>query len=170
RARRRCHRGAPEWSRRAAQGRVLRSRLRRLVGVGTGLGASDPDGRSRIAPLIRQPRGTTRPDAPPVNRQTADPAFPFGLSLVLSLILSYPTLRSTMNGNTDITDAGTRYFVALALLWAGVYGVLAIAATFAAQSPRRPTPPPDATRAKLEPRREDAAQEPVEDEVDANAA
>jgi len=105
-----------------------------------------------------------------VSRPTVDPAFTFGLSLVLSLILSYPTLRNTMNGNMDITDAGTHYFVALALLWAGVYGVLAVVAAFAAQSRRRPTPPPDATRTKPERRHEDAAQEQVEDEVDANAA
>jgi len=105
-----------------------------------------------------------------VNRPRVDPAFTFGLSLVLSLILSYPTLRNTMNGSTDVTDAGTRYFVALALLWAGVYGVLAIVAALAAQSPRRPTPPPDATSARPERRHEGAQQEQGEDEVDANAA
>jgi hypothetical protein len=105
-----------------------------------------------------------------VNRPSVDPAFTFGLSLVLSLILSYPTLRNTMNGNTDISDAGTRYFVALALLWAGLYGVLAIVAAFAAQSPRRPTPRPDPTSARPERRCEGAQQDPVDDEVDANAA
>jgi hypothetical protein len=105
-----------------------------------------------------------------VNRPSVDPAFTFGLSLVLSLMLSYPTLRNMMNGGTDISDAGTRYFVVLALLWAAVYGVLAIVTTFAARSPRRPTPPRDATSARPARRHDDASSEPVEDEVDANAA
>jgi len=77
-----------------------------------------------------------------MNRPSVDPAFTFGVSLVVSLVLWYPTLRATMDGDIDITDAGIRYFLALALSWAGVYGISAIVAMYASQ-PRRPSPPPE---------------------------
>jgi hypothetical protein len=75
------------------------------------------------------------------KRPRVDPAFIFGVSFVLSAVMWSPTVRGTMNGNIDITDAGIRYFVALALSWAGVYGISAIVAMYAGR-PRRPTPPP----------------------------
>jgi hypothetical protein len=78
-----------------------------------------------------------------VKRPSVDPAFSFGVSLVVSLVLWYPTLRATMHGDIDITDAGIRYFLALALSWAGVYGVCALVAMYASQ-PRKPSPPPGA--------------------------
>jgi hypothetical protein len=80
-----------------------------------------------------------------VNRPSVDPSFTFGVSLVISLVLWYPTLRETMNGNIEITDAGIRYFLALAIAWAGVYGISAIVAMYASK-PRdhnSPRPPPD---------------------------
>ena len=58
-----------------------------------------------------------------MNRPSVDPAFTFGVSLAISLVLWYPTLRGTMRGDIEITDAGIRYFLALAIAWAGVYGV-----------------------------------------------
>ncbi len=75
------------------------------------------------------------------NRPSVDPAFTFGVSLVISLVLWYPTMRGAMAGTIDITDAGIRYFVALAIAWAGTYGVSAMVAVYAAQ-PRRHDPPP----------------------------
>jgi hypothetical protein len=98
-----------------------------------------------------------------MNRPSVDPAFTFGVSLVLSLVLWYPTLRATMAGDIDITDAGIRYFLALALSWAGVYGISAIVAMYASQ-PRRPTPPPHPAR-----RRDDASPVSSEDQ-DSTAA
>ena len=99
-----------------------------------------------------------------MNRPSVDPAFTFGVSLVVSLVLWYPTLRATMDGDIDITDAGIRYFLALALSWAGVYGISAIVAMYAGQ-PRRPSPPPEHPAR----RREDVPPVPGE-EKDATAA
>src|SRR3954471_7342421 len=97
-----------------------------------------------------------------MNRPSVDPTFTFGVSLVLSLVLWYPTLRETMDGNIDITDAGIRYFLALGLSWAGVYGISALVAMYASQ-PRRPSPPQHPAR-----RREDAP--PAPEDQDASAA
>ncbi len=69
-----------------------------------------------------------------MNRPSVDPAFTFGLSLAISLVLWFPTLRETMSGNIEITDAGIRYFLALAIAWAGVYGVSAMVAMYATAS------------------------------------
>jgi len=77
-----------------------------------------------------------------VKKPSVDPAFSFGVSLVVSLVLWYPTLRETMAGNIDITEAGIRYFLALAIAWAGVYGICALVAMYASQPRRSPTPPP----------------------------
>jgi hypothetical protein len=78
-----------------------------------------------------------------VERQSVDPAFTFGVSLALSVVLWYPTLRQTMNGNIEITDSGIRYLLALAVAWAGVFGVSSVVA-MCASSARKPSPrPPD---------------------------
>ena len=90
-----------------------------------------------------------------MKKPSVDPAFSFGVSLVVSLVLWYPTLRGTMKGDIDITDAGIRYFLALAISWAGVYAICALVAMYASQ-PRRPGGPggPGATEHPLR-RRED---------------
>jgi hypothetical protein len=68
----------------------------------------------------------------------------FGVSLLISALLWYPTLRETMNGSVEITDSGIRYVLALAIAWAGVFSVSSLVASFASK-PRRPSPPtPDA--------------------------
>jgi len=74
-----------------------------------------------------------------MNRPSVDPAFSFGVSLIVSLVLWYPTLHETLHGNIDITDAGIRYFIALAIAWGGVYGICALVAMYASQ-PRAPRP------------------------------
>jgi hypothetical protein len=89
-----------------------------------------------------------------VNKPSVDPTFTFGVSLVVSLVLWYPTLRATMNGDIDITDAGIRYFLALALAWAGVYGICALVAMYASQ-PRRSRPPTNPAAASPARRRDD---------------
>ena len=52
-----------------------------------------------------------------------------------------------MGGNIDITDAGIRYFLALAIAWAGVYGDLRVGRDVrepAAQTDvHRPVPRPE---------------------------
>jgi hypothetical protein len=103
-----------------------------------------------------------------MQRPSVDPAFSFGVSLVVSLLLWSPTLREAMQGNLDITDAGIRYFLALAISWAGVYGICALVAMYASQ-PRRPTPPPGLPADQPRRRRED---EPAtaQDTEQANAA
>jgi len=109
-----------------------------------------------------------------MNRPSVDPAFTFGISLAISLVLWFPTLRGTMRGDIEITDAGIRYFLALAIAWAGVYGVSALVAMYASkpnQNPRPPAPDPGA-RASLPARRHDdaGAVEPVTEASDNNAA
>jgi hypothetical protein len=110
-----------------------------------------------------------------MNRPSVDPAFTFGVSLVISLVLWYPTLRQTMNGNIEITDSGIRYFLALAIAWAGVYGISAIVAMYASKPriPAPPTPPDPGARDATPARRADdvaPAAEPAVETSDINAA
>ncbi len=108
-----------------------------------------------------------------MNRPSVDPAFTFGVSLVVSAVLWFPTLRGTMNGSIEITDAGIRYFLALAISWAGVYGISAIVAMYASK-PRTPVSPgPDpGVRAEQPARRQDdpPAEDPGADISESNAA
>jgi hypothetical protein len=106
-----------------------------------------------------------------MNKPSVDPAFTFAVALVLSLVLWYPTLHGTLAGDIDITDAGIRYFLALAIAWAGTYGICALVAMYASQ-PRKPSPPPGAA-ANPARRRDDAPApqpEPANQETDVNAA
>jgi hypothetical protein len=109
-----------------------------------------------------------------MNRPSVDPAFTFGVSLAVSLVLWYPTLRATMSGNIEITDAGIRYFLALAIAWAGVFGVSSLVAMYASK-PRHPTstpPPPDSGVRAQPARRHDDAPPPAaeNDTSESNAA
>jgi len=106
-----------------------------------------------------------------VNRPTVDPAFSFGVALIVSLVLWYPTLHETLHGDIDITDAGIRYFLALAIAWAGVYGICALVAMYASQ-PRNPRPPRGAAEQTPQRRREDApmVSAPEESPAEPNAA
>jgi hypothetical protein len=103
------------------------------------------------------------------KRPSVDPAFTFAVALAISLVLWYPTLRGTMRGDIDITDAGIRYMLALAISWAGVFGISSLVAMYASQ-PRRPNPPGTRAPAPATPqRREDdpAPAEPVSTEPNA---
>jgi hypothetical protein len=110
-----------------------------------------------------------------VNRPSVDPAFTFGVSLAISIVLWYPTLRATMSGDIEITDAGIRYFLALAIAWCGVYAISALVAMYASK-PRdqvKPTPPPGPGAREATPqRRQDdvVAAEPVPEASESNAA
>ena len=75
-----------------------------------------------------------------MKRPSVDPSFTFAVSLVLSLLLCYPTFRNMLHGTVDVTEGGIRYLVALAISWCGVHGVATLVAGYAAQ-PRRTTPP-----------------------------
>ena len=75
-----------------------------------------------------------------MRRPSVDPAFTFALSLVLSLLLCYPTFMHMLHGSVDVTEGAIRYLVALAISWCGVHGVATLVAGYSAQ-PRRPTPP-----------------------------
>jgi hypothetical protein len=109
-----------------------------------------------------------------MNRPSVDPAFTFGVSLAISLVLWFPTLRGTLRVDIEITDAGIRYFLALAIAWAGVYGVSAIVAMYASKpnNSAPPAPPDPAGRAPVPTRRHDdaGAAEPVSQTSDGNAA
>src|SRR5215471_10136743 len=102
-----------------------------------------------------------------MNKPTVDPTFTFGIALLASLIISFPSLRLAMHGELDITDAGIRYFLALALSWAGVHLVCSIVAMYASQ-PRRPVPPPAASKPEGPRRRRE--DEPSPDESEPSAA
>jgi hypothetical protein len=76
-----------------------------------------------------------------MRRPQVDPAFTFALSLILSLLLCYPTFKNMMHGSVDVTEGAIRYLVALAISWCGVHGVATLVAGYSAQ-PRRPAPRP----------------------------
>ncbi len=109
-----------------------------------------------------------------MNRPSVDPAFTFGISLAISLLLWFPTLRGTMSGNIEITDAGIRYFLALAIAWAGVYGISSLVAMYAnkPRTPLAPQPPDPSARPVTPARRQGDAPvaEPAEEVSDSNAA
>jgi len=86
-----------------------------------------------------------------MKKPSADPALIFGVSFVLAVALSLPTLRPTLHGDVDIADAAIRFFFALALCWAAVYGLASIIWTSAGR--HVPTPP----RAAAHERRRDDA-------------
>ena len=75
-----------------------------------------------------------------MRRPSVDPAFTFAVSLVLSLLLCYPTFMNMLHGRIDVTEGGIRYLVALAISWCGVHGIATLVAGYASQ-PRRPVPP-----------------------------
>jgi len=104
------------------------------------------------------------------RRPSVDPAFTFGVALIISAVLWYPTLRGTMKGDIEITTAGIRYMLALAISWAGVYGVSSLVAMYASQ-PRRPRPAQPGAKADAPQRRHDdvppAATPPAEDQISA---
>jgi hypothetical protein len=96
-----------------------------------------------------------------VPRRSVDPAFVFGVSLAISVVLWFPTLRETMNGEIEITDSGIRYLLALAIAWAGVFGVSSLVAMYASKSCRPSPPTPDSgVRAPLPARRSTDRVEP----------
>ncbi len=101
-----------------------------------------------------------------MKRPSVDPAFTFGVSLVVSLLLWLPTMRGALAGEIDITDAGIRYFLALAISWAGVFGIASLVAMYASQ-----TPPPKPGKDSDHPmRRHDDDQPESPTEEDATAA
>ena len=107
-----------------------------------------------------------------MNRPSVDPAFTFGVSLAISLVLWFPTLRGTLRGDIEITDAGIRYFLALAIAWAGVYGVSSLVAMYASKpNDRRPPSPDPGGRAPAPARRQDdaPAAQPVDQSSDTAA-
>src|SRR5262249_36321277 len=111
-------------------------------------GASASTPRRRPHGPICSWNGST--DRSVVNRTSVDPAFTFGVSLVLSALLWYPTPRQAMSGNIEITDAGIRYLMGLSIAWAGVFGVSSLVARYARDARTRPSPPPlDGVRAPV---------------------
>jgi hypothetical protein len=107
-----------------------------------------------------------------VRRTSVDPAFVFGASLVISVVLWFPTLRGTMNGNIEVTDAAIRYLLALVLAWAGVFGVSSLVTLYARKAMKSsPSPPPDSgVRAPAPARRKTDHQASETEAVDTNAA
>jgi len=110
-----------------------------------------------------------------VSGPRVDPAFVFGVSLALSAVLWFPTLRQTMNGNIEITDAGIRYVLALAVAWASVFSVSSVIAMCASRARNPSPPPPDSNVHAAKPvrsteGRQASAPESASERVDSNAA
>jgi len=103
-------------------------------------------------------------------RPTVDPAFTFAISLVVSLVLWWGTLRALLAGNVDITDAGLRYLAALTLAWCGVYFVASLVAMYAAHPPDSPAPSPEPTHASRRAEDRTPPEPVVADATDAPAA
>jgi len=91
-----------------------------------------------------------------VRRPSVDPSFTFAISLVLSLLLCYPTFKNMMHGSVDVTEGGIRYLVALAISWCGVHGVATLVAGYASQPRRTSLPPRPPGAVQPARRREDA--------------
>ena len=72
-----------------------------------------------------------------MRRPSVDPSFTFAVSLVLSLVLCYPTFMNMLHGRIDVTEGGIRYLVALAISWCGVHGIATLVAGYA--EPAAPT-------------------------------
>jgi hypothetical protein len=103
-----------------------------------------------------------------VNRPSVDPAFTFGVSFALSVVLWFPTLRGAMNGDIEVTDAAIRFLVALAIAWAGVFGVSSLVARYAKQANKPPSSPPDSgVRVSMPARRDADSRTAVESEAKA---
>ena len=62
------------------------------------------------------------------RRRAADPALAFAISVLLSLALWWPSLGDALDGRIDITVAGLRYFAALGVSSAAVFGLSVLVA------------------------------------------
>ena len=62
----------------------------------------------------------------PRHATRVDPHLVFGISLFLALGVSWPALSGAMHGTVDIVQAGVHLLVALAIAWAGCYGIGAL--------------------------------------------
>ena len=88
-----------------------------------------------------------------MKRPSVDPAFTFGIALMLSLVLWWGTLRALLDGRVDIITAGLRYLASLALAWSGTYFIGSLVAMYAAEP--RPAPPRTPVAATPQRRSED---------------
>lgn len=83
-----------------------------------------------------------------------DPAFVFGCSLLFSLVLSYPSLRASLDGRIDIVVAGMRYLVALGFSWVALFGLFTLVSTYGREVPPKAPPAlPEAPAPELHPMR-----------------
>jgi hypothetical protein len=98
--------------------------------------------------------------APRGRRGSLDPALLFGISLLVSLVLWWPSLRAALSGNIDITVAGLRYLAALGLSWLAVFGVGTLIAGYAHDEPPSPPSLPPASAQPLR-----RAEDPIEDVI-----
>ena len=102
-----------------------------------------------------------------MRRASVDPAFTFGIALVLSLFLWWGTLRALLDGRVDIITAGLRYLAALGLAWTGTYFIGSLVAMYASQP--RPAPPRSPVAAAPQRRREDPQSLPPGMDADAES-
>lgn len=69
------------------------------------------------------------------RRLKVDPLLVFGLSLIVSLALSWPGFAGAMNGSADIIVVGVRFLIAVAVVWTGLFLVASLIAGYAASTP-----------------------------------
>ena len=68
----------------------------------------------------------------PRRRMRVDPQFVFGLSLIVSLLISWRGFSGAMHGSSDIMTVGVRFLIAVAVVWTGLYLVASLIAGYAA--------------------------------------
>ncbi len=105
------------------------------------------------------------------RRPSVDPALLFGLSLIASLVLWWPTFRGALNGSIDITVAGLRYLAALGLSWVCMFGIGTLIATYNRSTQSGPPAlPPGPVAHPLRRAQDRELEAPAADDVDAPAA
>ena len=57
----------------------------------------------------------------PERRPAVDPQLLYGISLLIGLVLSWPSLSAAMNGTGDIVAAGIRLLISIAVSWTGCF-------------------------------------------------
>jgi hypothetical protein len=67
----------------------------------------------------------------PRRRLRVDPQLVFGVSLIVSLAISWRGFEGAMHGSADIVTVGVRFLIAVAAVWTGLFMVASLIASYA---------------------------------------
>lgn len=76
----------------------------------------------------------------PRRRVRVDPQLVFGISLLVSLAISWDGFSKAMHGSADIVAVGMRFLIAVGVVWTGLFLVASLLASYAA-APAAPAAP-----------------------------